>query len=83
MVREGKEVDRLTYPPTGERIGQLHVYRFPMPGFCLLLAVSKNIPTNFGEKCFVNSIEHPVFVTSVVEPLLLDEAIKMRRSVKT
>jgi hypothetical protein len=79
VVREGKEIDRLTYAPTGERMGKFHVYRFPMPGFVFMLAVGKNIPTKFSEKCFVSSSENPIIVTSIVESLLLNEGVKMRR----
>ena len=32
VVREGQEIGRLTYAPIGERKGNLHVYKFPMPG---------------------------------------------------
>jgi hypothetical protein len=32
MVREEKDINRLTYEPIGNRKGKFHVYRFPMPG---------------------------------------------------
>jgi hypothetical protein len=31
LVREGKEIDRLTYAPIGARQGNFHAYKFPMP----------------------------------------------------
>lgn len=79
VVREGKEIDRLTYAPTGKRIEKFHSYRFPMPGFYFTLNTGKNIPANFTEKCFVSGNGNPLIVTNVVEPLLLNEAIKIRR----
>ena len=58
-VRQGKRIDRLTYAPMGERQGNIHVYKFPMPGLAFLLAVSKNIPANLRERCFVHEVEIP------------------------
>ncbi len=43
VVREGKEIDRLTYAPIGKREGNFHVYKFPMPGLGFSMVVSKNI----------------------------------------
>jgi hypothetical protein len=79
VVREGKETDRLTYPPVGKGSGKLHVYRFPMPGFCFILAISKNIPAYVSEKCFVSGHGNPIFVTNSLEPLLRNEGIEMKR----
>ncbi|MFZ0277111.1 MAG: hypothetical protein WA254_17110 [Candidatus Sulfotelmatobacter sp.] len=79
MVREGKEIDRLTYAPVGERKGNFHVYKFPMPGLAFLLTVSKNIPVNHREICFVHGVGNPIIVTSVIDRLLVDDAVKMRQ----
>jgi hypothetical protein len=78
VIREGKEIDRLTYGPTGNRIGKLHSYRFPMPGFCFILFAGKNIPAALAEKCFAAGVGNPIVVTSFLEPMLLREAVKMR-----
>jgi hypothetical protein len=78
VIREGKETDRLTYEPTGNRIGKFHSYRFPMPGFCFILFAGKNIPASFTEKCFAAGIGNPIIVTSILEAMLLEEAVKMR-----
>jgi hypothetical protein len=83
VLREGKEIDRLTYPPVGQRKGTFHLYRFPMPGLAFTLAVSRNIPPSHREMCFVHGRGNPLFVTSCLEPLLLDEARKfVQRHVK-
>lgn len=77
-VREGKEIDRLTYAPIGKREGNLHVYKFPMPGFGFSLAVSKNIPPNFRAKCFVHGRENPIIVTTLIEKGLQEDAVRLR-----
>ena len=59
VVREGKEIDRLTYAPIGKREDNVHVYKFPMPGLGFTLVVSKNIPQNYREKCFVHGPGKP------------------------
>jgi hypothetical protein len=79
IVREGKEIDRITYAPLGARQDKLHVYKFPMPGFAFMLTVSKNIPQGHRNKCFVHGLGNPIIVTSLIEGLLLDEATKMRQ----
>ena len=78
-VREGEGIGRLTYAPIGERKGNFHAYKFPMPGFAFLLAVSKNIPANYREKCFVHGSGNPVIVTPLLEKFLVDDAVKMRQ----
>jgi hypothetical protein len=77
VVREGKAIDRLTYAPAGNRIGKFHSYRFPMPGFCFMLYVGKNIPDYISEKCFATGSGNPLVVTSVVEPLLFNEGVAL------
>jgi len=64
-IREGKEIDRLTYAPIGSRVGNFHVYRFPMPGLAFSLIVSKNIPDAHREKCFVHGPGNPIFVNPI------------------
>jgi len=79
MVRDGKEIDRLTYSPIGERKGNFHVYKFPMPGLAFSLVVSKNIPATHRERCFVHGPGNPVIVTTIIEKLLLNDAVRMRQ----
>jgi hypothetical protein len=77
VVREGKEINRLTYAPIGKREGNFHVYKFPMPGLGFSLVVSKNIPQNYREKCFVHGPGNPIVVTTLIEQFLMDDAVKM------
>ena len=79
VVREGKEIERLTYAPIGERKGNVHVYKFPMPGLAFLLTVGKNIPTKRRAKCFVHGLRSPIVVTTRIDEFLMDEAVKLRR----
>src|SRR5260370_30210325 len=77
-VREGKEIDRLTYAPVGERREIFHVYKFPMPGLAFSMVVSKNIPANFREKCFVRGPGNPIITTPIIEKWLLQDAVQLR-----
>ena len=77
VAREGKEIDRLTYAPIGKREDNVHVYKFPMPGLGFALVVSKNIPQNYREKCFVHGPGNPIVVTTLIEKFLMDDAVKM------
>jgi len=90
VVREGKEIDRLTYAPLGKREENFHVYKFPMPAIGFSIVVSKNIPRNYREKCFVHGHGNPIVVTTLIEEFLMADAVKMgqerlaaRRSSKT
>lgn len=81
VVREGKETGRLTYVPVGERKGNIHIYKFPMPGLAFSLMVSKNIPDNYREMCFVRGLGNPIIVTTIIEKLLEEVAvIQLRKS---
>jgi hypothetical protein len=77
IVREGNEVSRLTHTPVGERVENVHAYRFPMPGLAFTLIVSKNIPENYRKTCIVRGERHPLIVTSIIERSLEVEAVKM------
>lgn len=77
VVREGKEIDRLTYAPIGKREGDFHVYKFPMPGLGFSMVVSKNVPQNYREKCFVHGSGNPIVVTTLIEEFLMADAVKM------
>jgi hypothetical protein len=50
-----------------------------MPGFAFSMLVSKNIPANHRERCFVHGPENPVIVTTLIDKLLVDDAVKMRQ----
>ena len=77
MVREEKDINRLTYEPIGNRKGKFHAYRFPMPGLAFILFVSKNIPADYRKACFVYGSGHPVFVTTLIDQTLGDDVVKM------
>jgi hypothetical protein len=77
VVREGKEVSRLTFTPVTERKDNFHVHKFPLPGIAFTLLVSKNLPASFREKCLVHGVGKPIIVTSLIEPILADTAFKM------
>ena len=77
VVRQGKEIDRLTHAPIGKREDNVHVYKFPMPGLGFSLVVSKNIPQNYRGKCFVHGPGNPIVVTTLVEQFLMADAVKM------
>jgi hypothetical protein len=77
VVREGKEIDRLTYTPIGERKGNFYAYKFPMPGLAFILAVSKNLPTNYRQASFVHGFGNPLIVTTFMEKLIEDDLVKM------
>lgn len=77
VVREGKEVDRLTFPPTGGRRGNFHLFNFPMPGLAFTLITSKNIPIRYREKCFVHGSGNPIIAGNVIEPYLEETAVRM------
>jgi hypothetical protein len=78
VVREGKEISRLTYAPLGARKDGLHIYKFPMPGLALMLTVSKNVPARHRQKCFVHGPGNPIVVTPLIDSLLMEEAVKLR-----
>jgi len=69
-VRQGKEIDRLTHEPMGERKGQFHAYNFPMPGLGFSLMVGKHLPAVCLKHCFVRGAGNPITVTEVIEKAL-------------
>ncbi len=77
VVREGKEIDRLTYAPVGARLDKVHSYKFPMPGFAFTLIVGKNIPFGHREKCVVHGPGNPIFVTTILEESLKEDALRL------
>ena len=82
-VREGKEVDRITYPPAGSRTGSFHTYRFPMPGFAFLLLVGKGVPENYRDFCFATGAGNPIVMTAILEDALLQDAAKLFQRAKS
>lgn len=77
-IREGKEIGRLTYAPIGERKGNFHVHKFPMPGLGFSMTVSKNLPARYKEKCFVRGTGNPIIVTEILEKLLQHDVVRLR-----
>jgi hypothetical protein len=77
MVRQRGGVEQLTFTPLQERVGGLYTCKFPMPGIAFLLIVSKNTPASHRSMCFVNAPGNPIFQTQVLEPLLLDEGVRL------
>jgi hypothetical protein len=43
------------------------------------MLVSKNIPANHRERCFVHGPGNPVIMTTLIDKLLVDDAVKMRQ----
>ena len=78
VVREGRRIDRLAYAPIGERKGNVHVYKFPMPGLAFSLTVGKNFPANYRATCLIHGPGNPLIMTTLVDELLLDEAAAMQ-----
>jgi hypothetical protein len=76
-VREKGRLEQLTFTPTQGRADGLHTCRFPMPGLAFLLIVSKNTPATHRNICLVNAPGNPIFLTPVLEPLLLDEGVRL------
>ena len=77
IARERGDLEQFTYTPTQVRADSVHLCRFPMPGLAFMLIVSKNIPANYRRMCFVNAPGNPLFLTSVLDRLLLDEGVRM------
>lgn len=77
VVREGKEVSRLTFTPVSERKDNFHVHKIPLPGIAFTLLVGKKLPASFREKCLVHGVGKPIIVTSLLESILADTAFKM------
>lgn len=76
-VREGKEIDRLTHAPIGERRELCHIFKFPMPGLAFALAVGKNIPPHYRQSCFAHVLGNPIMVTPNLEQWLKRDAGQM------
>lgn len=80
IVREGKKLDRATTMPVGQRMGNVHVYNFPMPGFAFSLTVGKNLPDVYRRNCFVRAKGNPLIVSDRVEEWLEKTAQKIRQN---
>jgi hypothetical protein len=81
-VREGKGIDRLTHVPMGARIGELHAYKFPMPGLAFTLLVSRNVPAKNRSICFDCGPGNPIIVTPVLEGWLTQQAARAVQGAK-
>jgi hypothetical protein len=79
VVRDARGIDRLTYAPIGERKGNFHVYKFPMPGLGFSLSVGKNIPANHRQGCLVHGPGHPIIASSLLEDFLMNDAVRLRQ----
>jgi hypothetical protein len=77
IARERSDVDQFTYTPTQTRVDGVRLCRFPMPGLAFMLFVSKNVPANYRKMCFVSAPGNPLFLTSLLERLILDEGVRM------
>ena len=78
IVREGGKIDRMTYAPIGKREGKVHVYKFPMPGLGFSLTVSKNVPESYRNMCFVHGGGNPIIATTILEDMLMQDAVRLR-----
>jgi hypothetical protein len=52
-----------------------------MPGLALILLVGQNIPSNCREMCFVRGSGNAIIVTTIIDKLLEDEAVKRYREI--
>lgn len=77
IVRKGGQIDRVTYAPVGKREGAVHVYKFPMPGLGFSLTVSKNVPLKYRNMCVVHGNDNPIIVTTILEEMLMEEAVRL------
>lgn len=77
IVREGGQIGRMTYAPVGKREGVVHVYKFPMPGLGFSLTVSKNVPANHRNLCFVHGSGNPIIATTILEDMLMRDAVRL------
>jgi hypothetical protein len=50
-----------------------------MPGFGFSLTVSKHIPANYRQHCFVHGPGNPIVVTDLIEKSLEADAVKLRQ----
>ena len=66
-----------TYAPVGKREGAVRVYKFPMPGLGFSLAVSKNVPLKHCDMCVVHGNGNPIIVTTILEAMLMEEAVRL------
>jgi len=77
VVRKAGDLAQLTYSPVQERMESFHICKFPMPGLAFMLLVSKNLPPNYRSHCLIKGEGNPIYVSSIIEPMLRDEAVKM------
>jgi hypothetical protein len=83
-VRERGQLSRLTATPVGKRLGAVRVYKFPLPGLALSIAVGKGLTDQMRRYCFVRGHGHPIAVTPLLEPILQRDAVNyLRRHKKT
>lgn len=74
-VREGEEISRLTASPFGEKQDGVWVYRFPMPGLALAMAVGRALTPSHRNYCFVRGHGNPIASTPLLEAILERQAV--------
>lgn len=77
VVREGGAISHLTHTPITSRFEDMHVHRFPMPGFAFMLYAGRNLSEQYRNYCIVRGLGNPLFQTSLIEPHLLQEGVRM------
>jgi hypothetical protein len=78
FVREGKETDMMTYvlPSEGQK-DDIHICKYTIPGLAFMLLTSEKINFNESQFCIVHGKGNPIFVTTIIEKLLMDEVNKL------
>lgn len=74
-VRDGGPVSRLTATPIGKRLGAVRIYKFPMPGLALSIAVGRGMTDQMRRYCFVRGIGNPIAVTPLLEEIIQRDAV--------
>jgi len=80
-VREGKETDYMTYllPSDGQK-GDIHICKYAIPGFAFMLLTSDTININETQFCIAHGKGNPIFVTTIIEKLLMDEVKELLKN---
>jgi hypothetical protein len=81
VVRETKEVNQVTYEPVTRKTGGFHIHRFPIPGLAFGMSIGQKIPDEYRKACIVNGPGNPILVTTVVDKLLEEFAVKRIREI--
>jgi len=81
LVREGKETDHMTYllPSEGQK-NDIHICKYAIPGLAFMLLISDKIDINETQFCIMHGKGNPIFVTTIIEKLLVDEVKKLLKN---